>query len=181
MFVGLLKGDGKVAAAWVETSSTQRRQECRRCREESLRHGRGLPHSDPLGRFLTGRSARAIAGEGTRRAVAIRSKVHFRQRRVRTAVLLVQSRGYRPGTPEFDADRRSRMSGSIRTRFTSIPYQVMAIPGQSRTVEIRVRNLRSKAIDIEAVLVLPEGWRAVPSKTRLHVAAGETGKTAVSV
>jgi hypothetical protein len=62
-----------------------------------------------------------------------------------------------------------------------VPYQALAAPGQSRSFEIRVRNLRRRAIRIEAVLVLPAGWRASPTRIKLSVAPGETGKAAVAV
>ena len=45
-----------------------------------------------------------------------------------------------------------------------VPYQALAAPGQSRSFEIRVRNLRRRPIRIEAALVLPAGWRATPAQ-----------------
>ncbi len=42
------------------------------------------------------------------------------------------------------------------------PYQLQVKPGSSVDVELRVRNYRSKPMQVEAALVLPSGWKASP-------------------
>jgi len=57
------------------------------------------------------------------------------------------------------------------------PYQLAAKAGSTSTLELRVRNYRSKPMHLEAGLVLPEGWRASPEIATLEVPAGSDGKT----
>jgi glyoxylase-like metal-dependent hydrolase (beta-lactamase superfamily II) len=61
------------------------------------------------------------------------------------------------------------------------PYQGLASPGQTRDFELRVRNLRRRAIDVQAMLVLPKGWRSAPAKLRVKAAPGETAKASFTV
>ena len=42
------------------------------------------------------------------------------------------------------------------------PYQLLVKPGSSTEIELRVRNYRSKPMQVEAALVLPAGWKAFP-------------------
>jgi glyoxylase-like metal-dependent hydrolase (beta-lactamase superfamily II) len=61
------------------------------------------------------------------------------------------------------------------------PYQAACAPGQSCNLEIRVRNLRRRPLQLEAMLVLPERWRATPAKVSLTVAPGQTGSAPLSI
>ena len=61
------------------------------------------------------------------------------------------------------------------------PYQLAAKSGTTSTLELRVRNYRSKPMKLEAALVLPEGWKASPAVNTLEVPAGRDGKTAFSL
>jgi glyoxylase-like metal-dependent hydrolase (beta-lactamase superfamily II) len=49
------------------------------------------------------------------------------------------------------------------------PYQLEARAGSSAPVELRVRNYRSKPMQLEAALVVPAGWRASPEILTLTV------------
>jgi glyoxylase-like metal-dependent hydrolase (beta-lactamase superfamily II) len=42
------------------------------------------------------------------------------------------------------------------------PYQLLVKAGSSIDVELRVRNYRSKPMQVEAALILPPGWKASP-------------------
>jgi hypothetical protein len=42
------------------------------------------------------------------------------------------------------------------------PYQLLVKPGSSVDVELRVRNYRSKPMQVETALILPPGWKASP-------------------
>jgi glyoxylase-like metal-dependent hydrolase (beta-lactamase superfamily II) len=61
------------------------------------------------------------------------------------------------------------------------PYQAIAMPGQTRQYEIRVKNLRRRAIELQVALSLPAGWECDPRIVKLGIAARETGKAPVSV
>jgi hypothetical protein len=61
------------------------------------------------------------------------------------------------------------------------PYQLAAKAGSTSTLELRVRNYRSKPMHLETGLVLPEGWRASPDIATLDVPAGSDGKTGFTV
>ena len=61
------------------------------------------------------------------------------------------------------------------------PYQLLAKPGSTSTLELRVRNYRSKPMRLEAALVLAEGWKASPDIAKLEVPASSDGKTGFSV
>jgi glyoxylase-like metal-dependent hydrolase (beta-lactamase superfamily II) len=49
------------------------------------------------------------------------------------------------------------------------PYQLLAKPGASFDVELRIRNYRSKPMQVEAALVLPAGWKATPELAEFTV------------
>jgi glyoxylase-like metal-dependent hydrolase (beta-lactamase superfamily II) len=51
------------------------------------------------------------------------------------------------------------------------PYQLRLLPGQRRTVEVRVRNHYSRVLVIEAALVLPPGWICQPRTVAFEVPA----------
>jgi hypothetical protein len=55
------------------------------------------------------------------------------------------------------------------------PYQLEARAGTSATIELRVRNYRSKPMHLESALVLPAGWKVSPEVASLTVAAGGDG------
>ncbi|MBZ5669561.1 MAG: MBL fold metallo-hydrolase [Acidobacteriia bacterium] len=55
------------------------------------------------------------------------------------------------------------------------PYQLLAQAGASSTLELRVRNYRSKPMHLEAALVLPTGWKATPQVVSVDVPAGGDG------
>jgi hypothetical protein len=61
------------------------------------------------------------------------------------------------------------------------PYQATGSPGQATRFELRVRNLRRRAIELEAMLVLPKGWRSSPARLRLSAPAGQNASAAVTV
>ena len=42
------------------------------------------------------------------------------------------------------------------------PYQLLVRPGSSTEIELRVRNYRSKPMQVEAALILPPGWKSSP-------------------
>jgi len=50
------------------------------------------------------------------------------------------------------------------------PYQLLAKAGSSPALELRVRNYRSKPMQLEAALVLPVGWKAAPEILRMTIA-----------
>jgi glyoxylase-like metal-dependent hydrolase (beta-lactamase superfamily II) len=56
------------------------------------------------------------------------------------------------------------------------PYQLLAKAGSSPTMELRVRNYRSKPMSLEAALVLPPGWKASPEILSLTVPPKEDGQ-----
>ena len=57
------------------------------------------------------------------------------------------------------------------------PYQIMALPGQTAPVEVRVRNHRSRRMQIQTAFVLPDGWRSTPSRISMIVDAKGEAKT----
>jgi hypothetical protein len=61
------------------------------------------------------------------------------------------------------------------------PYQLMILAGQTREIEIRVRNYQSSRVQIQAALVLPQGWRATPARVSFPVEANAEGKASASV
>jgi len=61
------------------------------------------------------------------------------------------------------------------------PYQLAAKAGSTSTLELRVRNYRSKPMHVKAGLVLPEGWKASPDVATLDLPADSDGKTGFAV
>jgi glyoxylase-like metal-dependent hydrolase (beta-lactamase superfamily II) len=61
------------------------------------------------------------------------------------------------------------------------PYQILGKAGTSSTVELRVRNYRSRPMRLEAALVLPVGWKASPEVLNLTVPANGEGKEGLAV
>lgn len=61
------------------------------------------------------------------------------------------------------------------------PYQLAAKAGSTSTLELRVRNYRSKPMQLKAGLVVPEGWKASPDIASLEVPAGSDGRTGFTV
>jgi glyoxylase-like metal-dependent hydrolase (beta-lactamase superfamily II) len=61
------------------------------------------------------------------------------------------------------------------------PYQAIATPGETLQLELRVQNLRRAAINVEAMLVLPNSWRTTPGRLSIRVPAGETARTPVTI
>lgn len=61
------------------------------------------------------------------------------------------------------------------------PYQMIVLPGQTKSVEVRVRNYRPRRVEIAAMFVLPEGWRASPAKISLSVDAKSDAKTDATI
>jgi glyoxylase-like metal-dependent hydrolase (beta-lactamase superfamily II) len=56
------------------------------------------------------------------------------------------------------------------------PYQLLTKPGSRTDIELRVRNYRSKPMQVEAALVLPPGWKATPAKIAFEAQPGVDGK-----
>lgn len=56
------------------------------------------------------------------------------------------------------------------------PYQIWAKAGSTVTVELRVRNYRTKTMNLRAALVLPGGWKSSPSILTLEVPPKSDGK-----
>ncbi len=61
------------------------------------------------------------------------------------------------------------------------PYQMMVLPGQSKRVEVHVRNYRPRRVQITGMFILPEGWRASPAKISLAVDAKSEAKTDATI
>ncbi|MBI4166692.1 MAG: MBL fold metallo-hydrolase [Acidobacteria bacterium] len=51
------------------------------------------------------------------------------------------------------------------------PYQLEVQPGSNASIELRVRNYRSKPMQMEAALVLPAGWKATPEVASFTIPA----------
>jgi hypothetical protein len=81
---------------------------------------------------------------------------------------------------ELIADPVTNM-GLDPTWISIYPYQLMILAGQTRQIEIRVRNYRPSRIQIQAALVLPEGWRATPARIELAVPANAEAKADASI
>ncbi len=56
------------------------------------------------------------------------------------------------------------------------PYQLLARVGMNATLELRVRNYRSKPMHLEAALVIPRGWKVTPEVLSFTVPANGQGK-----
>jgi len=61
------------------------------------------------------------------------------------------------------------------------PYQLEARAGASAPLELRVRNYRSKPMQMEAALVLPPGWKAAPEVATLTIPAKGDGSAAFTL
>ena len=61
------------------------------------------------------------------------------------------------------------------------PYQLMILAGQTREIEIRARNYQSSRVQIQAALVLPDGWRATPARVSFPVEASAEAKASASI
>ena len=56
-----------------------------------------------------------------------------------------------------------------------------AKPGSSLAVELRARNYRPKPMQMEAALVLPPGWKAVPEVAAFTIPAKGDGSAGFKV
>ncbi|MFB3904278.1 MAG: MBL fold metallo-hydrolase [Acidobacteriota bacterium] len=61
------------------------------------------------------------------------------------------------------------------------PYQLLLKPGETRPVELRIRNHRSRPMVIDCALALPDGWRSQPARARVSVPARTMGKSVFQV
>ena len=61
------------------------------------------------------------------------------------------------------------------------PYQAIATAGQPCRLELRVRNHRSHAIDVQIALCLPGGWKCEPAEVRMNVDPGSSARTNVDI
>ncbi|HXY41457.1 MAG TPA: MBL fold metallo-hydrolase, partial [Vicinamibacteria bacterium] len=61
------------------------------------------------------------------------------------------------------------------------PYQLEVTPGGSTALELRVRNYRTAPMRVEAALVLPPGWKALPETAALTVPAKGDGAFAFTI
>jgi hypothetical protein len=48
---------------------------------------------------------------------------------------------------------------------------MLVMPGITKRIEIRVRNYRRSKLQIQGVLVLPDGWKAQPASVNISVEA----------
>ena len=61
------------------------------------------------------------------------------------------------------------------------PYQAVASPGRTTRFELHVRNLRRRPVEVQAIPVLPKGWRSSPARVSVKAAPGETAKAGFQV
>lgn len=61
------------------------------------------------------------------------------------------------------------------------PYQMMLLPGQTKRVEVRLRNHRPRRVQIRGVFVLPDGWRAQPAEISLAAEPKADAKTTATI
>ena len=61
------------------------------------------------------------------------------------------------------------------------PYQLQIKVSSSAKLELRVRNYRSHTMHLEAVLVLPAGWKASPALLEMNIPAGQDGSIPFSL
>ena len=61
------------------------------------------------------------------------------------------------------------------------PYQMMVFPGQTKRIEIRVRNHRPRRVQIRGAFILPDGWRSTPSEISLDIDASAKAKTEATI
>ena len=55
------------------------------------------------------------------------------------------------------------------------------MPGQTRTYELRIKNHRRHAIEVQVGLSLPSGWRCDPNLVKVGVPPQQSAKASVSV
>ena len=58
---------------------------------------------------------------------------------------------------------------------------MIALPGQTKRIQIRARNHRLRRVRIQAALVLPDGWTGAPSRIALTVEAKSEAKTEATI
>jgi hypothetical protein len=61
------------------------------------------------------------------------------------------------------------------------PYQAVAVRGRPVALELRVRNHRSRDMNLEIELCLPEQWRSTPARVNLKVPARGTNVASVEM
>lgn len=61
------------------------------------------------------------------------------------------------------------------------PYQSLAMPGQTKRLSIHLRNHRPRRVQIEAALVLPDGWTCSPRLVSIAAEAKSSGTAEASV
>jgi glyoxylase-like metal-dependent hydrolase (beta-lactamase superfamily II) len=61
------------------------------------------------------------------------------------------------------------------------PYQAIATAGERCRLELRVRNHRSRAIDVQLALCLPAGWTCEPAEVRMSMDATSSARSNVDI
>ncbi len=61
------------------------------------------------------------------------------------------------------------------------PYQLLCLPGEHKTVEVRVRNHFARPMKVEAALILPAGWNCRPRIVSFEVPAKGKAKGEMEV
>jgi hypothetical protein len=61
------------------------------------------------------------------------------------------------------------------------PYQAVAVRGRPVALELRVRNHRSRDMNLEIALCLPEQWRSTPARVNFNVPARGTNVASVEM
>jgi glyoxylase-like metal-dependent hydrolase (beta-lactamase superfamily II) len=61
------------------------------------------------------------------------------------------------------------------------PYQVLVSPGETVTLEIRVRNYKASPMNLEVGLVAPPEWKLTPDSAKIQVPASSTATSAITV
>jgi glyoxylase-like metal-dependent hydrolase (beta-lactamase superfamily II) len=61
------------------------------------------------------------------------------------------------------------------------PYQVLLAPGETQTVEVRVRNYKPDEMRIEASLIAPAEWRIEPGTVKMRIAGRGEGRAALAI
>jgi len=62
-----------------------------------------------------------------------------------------------------------------------VPYQSLAWPGESKQFELRARNHRNRAVQMEIALALPPGWVCYPSVAKLSIEPRSEARTTVEI
>ena len=60
------------------------------------------------------------------------------------------------------------------------PYQILAAPGETKQVQIRVQNYKPSPMKMEVALVAPPEWRIEPDVLKFEVPANSKASHAVS-